>query len=73
MSSLIKEMNRYAKPLLLRNTDVLKTSIWSERKFEETHYLWRAKAYKVYLGETFILTLSSSAVFRLQNHVSDLF
>ena len=25
------------KPLLLRKTDVLKTSIFSERKFEEMH------------------------------------
>ena len=39
MSSLIKEINRYVKHLLLRKTDVLKTSILSERKFEEMHYL----------------------------------
>ena len=48
MSSLIKEINRYVKRLLLRKTDVLKTWILSERKFEEMHCLWRAKMYKVY-------------------------
>ena len=37
--SSIKEINRYVKHLLLRKTDVLKTSILSERKFEEMHYL----------------------------------
>ena len=35
----------------MRKTDVSKISIFSERKFEEMHYLWRAKMYKVYLGE----------------------
>ena len=33
--SSVKEINRYVKYLLLRKTDVLKTSILSERKFEE--------------------------------------
>ena len=33
--SSIKEINRYVKHLLLRKTDVLKTSILSERKLEE--------------------------------------
>ena len=37
--SVIKEINRYVKHLLLRKTDVLKTSILSERKFEEMHNL----------------------------------
>ena len=46
--SSIKEMNRHVKHLLLRKTDVLKTCIFSERKFEEVHYLWRAKGCKVY-------------------------
>ena len=73
MSSLIKKINRYVKHLLLRKTDVLKTSILSERKLEEIRYLWRAKRYKVYNGVRFILALSSSAVFRLQNRVSDFF
>ena len=30
-------MERYVKHLLLRKIDVLKTSIFSERKFEEVH------------------------------------
>ena len=33
--------------------------------------LWRAKRYKVW--ETFILALSSSVIFRPQNHVQDFF
>ena len=37
MSILIKEINRYVKHLLLSKTDVLKSSILPERKFEETH------------------------------------
>ena len=87
----IKEINRYVKHLPLRKTNVLNALILSERKFEEMHYLWRAKRYRVYLGkslfwhalplkskmvqgifgETVILALLSSAVFRLQNRVSD--
>ena len=39
VSSLIKQINRYVRYLPLRKTDVLKTSILSERKFEEMHYL----------------------------------
>ena len=39
------------KHLLLRKTDVLKTLILLERKFEDMHYLRRAKRYKVYLGK----------------------
>ena len=46
-----KEINKYVKHLLIRKTDVLKTSILSERKFENMHYLWRAKMYKVYSGK----------------------
>ena len=49
MNSLVKEMNRYVKHLLLRKSDVLKTSILPENFFEGMHYLWRAKRYKVYL------------------------
>ena len=37
--SSIKEINWYVRHLLLRKTDILKTSILSERKFEEMHYL----------------------------------
>ena len=36
--SSIKEINRYVEHLLLRKTDVLKTSILSERKSEDMHY-----------------------------------
>ena len=53
--SSIKEINRYFKHLLLRKTDVLKHSILLERKFEEMHYLWRAKRYKVYLSKRLFL------------------
>ena len=52
--SSIKE--RFVKHLLLRKTDVLKTSILSERKFEEMHFLGRAKRYirgNVYFGIIF--------------------
>ena len=42
---------RHVKHLLLRKTNVLKTSISSERKFDEMHWLWRAKRYKVYSGK----------------------
>ena len=42
-----------------------KTLISSERKFEEMHYLWRSKRYKVYSGKNLFwhyrLQLSSSA------------
>ena len=58
MSSLIKEINgliskgMYVLLFDIFNgflkTDVLKTSILSERKSEDMHYLWRAKRYKVY-------------------------
>ena len=79
MSSLIKEINRliskgmYVLLLDIFNgflkSDVLKTSILSER------YALPLKSKKVQsiFGETFILTLSSLAVFRLQNSVSDFF
>ena len=51
--SSIKDINRYVKHLLLRKTDVLKTSILWERKFEKIHYLWKAKRYKVYSGNIY--------------------
>ena len=37
--SSIKEIYKYVKHLLLKKTDVLKTSILSEKVFEEMHYL----------------------------------
>ena len=43
---------------------------FSERKFEEMHSF---EEQKVIFGETSILALLSSAVFRLQNCVSDFF
>ena len=58
--------------LLLRKTNVLKTSISSERKFENVLTLKSTKM-QVIFGGTFIFALSSSAVFRLQNRVSDFF
>ena len=46
----------------VKSTDLLKTTIFLERKFEEDIF-----------GETFNLALSSSAVICLQNRVSDFF
>ena len=65
------------KHLLLRKTDFLKTC-WKSKFFGKK--IWRKctsfkeqKGTQVIFGETFILALLSSAVFRLQNHVSDFF
>ena len=55
-------MERNVKHLLLRKTDVLKTAL-----------TLKSKKVQGIFGGTFILALSSSAVFRLQNHVSDFF
>ena len=48
MSSLIKEINRYVKHLLLK-----KTSILSERKFEEMHYLSEKKGTRYIRGNIY--------------------
>ena len=62
------------KHLLLRKTDVLKTC-WKSRFLGKK--IWRnALAYNIkkvlsIFAKTFILALLSSAVFRLQNPVSD--
>ena len=62
------------KHLLLRKTDVLKTC-WKSRFLGKK--IWRnALAYNIkkvlsIFGKTFILALLSTAVFRLQNPVSD--
>ena len=62
------------KHLLLRKTDVLKT--YQESKFPGKK-TWRnalalkSKKVQGIFGKTFILALLSSAVFRLENHVSD--
>ena len=47
----------------MRQTDVLKTSIFSLRKFEEMHYLWKAKRYiqgNVYFGIIIFSCISST-------------
>ena len=52
MSSFIKERNRNVKHLLLRKTDVLKTSILLERKFV---LALKSEKVQVIFAETFIL------------------
>ena len=64
------------KHLLLRKTDVLKTCRKSKflgKKIWRNALALKSKNVQGIFGETFILPLSSSAVFLLQNHVSDLF
>ena len=65
-------MERNVKHLLLKKTGVFKTSIFSERKFEKCTTLKNKKVQGIF-GGTFILALSSSAVFCLQKFVSDFF
>ena len=62
MSSLIKE----------RKTGILKTSTLSEKKFEEMHYLWRAKTYKVHSGKRFFwhYRLQLSFVYKVMSQIS---
>ena len=57
------------KHLLLRKTDVLKKLIFSERN---ALTLKSKKVQGIFKG-TIILTLSSSAAFRLQKRISDFF
>ena len=73
---LSKEINwqRNVKYLRLRKTDVLKTC--QKYKFLENKILrnplaLKSKKAQGIFGETFILVLLSSAVFRLRNCVSD--
>ena len=64
------------KHLLLRKTDVLKTcwkSKFLEKKIWRNALALKSKKVQGIFGKTFILALLSSAVFRLQNHVSDFF
>ena len=64
------------KHLLLRKTDVLKTCRKSKflgKKIWRNALALKSKKVQGVFGETFILALLSSAVFRLQNHVSDFF
>ena len=70
-----KEINRF-KHLLLRKTDVFK-SCWKikflgKKTCRNVLVLKRKKVEGIF-GETFILALFSSAVFRRQNRVSDFF
>ena len=64
------------KYLLLRKTDVLKTCRKSKflgKKIWRNTLALRSKKVHGIFGKTFILVLLSSAVFRLQNLVSDFF
>ena len=64
------------KHLLLRKTDVLKTCRKSKflgKKIWRNALAMKSKKVEGIFGKTFILALLSSAVFCLQNHVSDFF
>ena len=64
------------KHLPLRKTDVLKTCQKSKlpgKKIWRNALALKSKKVQGIFGETFILVLLSSAVFRLQNPVSDFF
>ena len=64
------------KHLLLRKTDVLKTCRKSKflgKKIWRNALALKSKKVQGIFGENFILALISSAVFRLQNCVSDFF
>ena len=64
------------KDLLLRKNDVLKIcqkSKFIEKKIWRNSLALKSKKVQGILGKTLILALSSSAVFRLQNRVSDFF
>ena len=63
-------MERNVEHLLLRKTDALKTL---GKKIRKNALSLKSKKVKGIFGEIFILTLSSSAVFRLQNGVSGSF
>ena len=64
------------KHLLLRKTDVLKTCRKSKflgKKISRNVLALKSKKVQGIFEKMFILALLSSAVFRLQNHVSDFF
>ena len=74
MSSLIKEKNRSVKHLLY----YYERLAFSKLEFNREENLKKCTTFEErkgtrYIRKTFILALSSSAVFRLQNHVSDFF
>ena len=60
---------RHVKHLLLRKTDVLKTFIFSGRKFEEIQWFWRAERYKVYLGKFWHYFLQLSFVYKTLSQI----
>ena len=64
-------MGKNVKQLLLRKTDVLKNFLG--KQIGRNALTLKSKKVQSIFGGTFILALSSSAVFRLQNHVSDFF
>ena len=64
------------KHLLLRKTDVLKTcrkSRFLGKKNQRNSLALKNKKAQGIFGKTFILAVLSSAVYRLQNRVSDFF
>ena len=64
------------KYLLLRKTEVLKTCRKSKflgKKIGRNALALKSKKVQGIFGKSFILALLSSAVFRLQNRVSDFF
>ena len=64
-------MGKNVKQLLLRKTDVLKNFLG--KQIGRNALTLKSKKVQSIFGGTFILALSSSAVFRLQNHISDFF
>ena len=64
-------MGKNVKQLLLRKTDVLKNFLG--KQIGRNALTLKSKKVRSIFGGTFILALSSSAVFRLQNPVSDFF
>ena len=64
-------MGKNVKQLLLRKTDVLKNFLG--KQIGRNALTLKSKKVQSIFGGTFILALSSSAVFRLQNPVSDFF
>ena len=64
-------MGKNVKQLLLRKTDVLKNFLG--KQIGRNALTLKSKKVQSIFGGTFILALSFSAVFRLQNPVSDFF
>ena len=66
-------MGKNVKQLLLRKTDVLKNVDFLGKQIGRNALTLKSKKVQSIFGGTLILALSSSAVFHLQNHVSDFF